>query len=91
MLDITCHGEQQGRLKSESQIITSAGEDVEKSERCTLLAGRKLVLPLGNGFGSFLKTYTYPMTWSFTSEVFTLEETCVPAKSRKQMSLQLYL
>lgn len=40
MLDITYHGEPQGRLKPESQIITSAGEDVEKSERCRLLAGR---------------------------------------------------
>ena len=27
-------------MKPESQIITSAGEDVEKSERCRLLAGR---------------------------------------------------
>ena len=41
MLGITCHGEPQGRLKPKSQIITSAGEDVEKSERCRLLAGKE--------------------------------------------------
>lgn len=91
MLDITCHGEPQGRLKLESQIITSAGEDVEKSERCRLLAGRNWCFPLGNRSGNFLKTYTYPMTWSFASKVLTLEKTCVHVKTRKQMSLQLYL